>query len=109
MKIIARARNRQHVHRLVDHGAQAVRETYYSSLEITRRTLVGLGLSQSQADARINRFKRHDEQVLQAQHAIYDDEAKVMQTAQEARAELARLFESDRQDEKAAAKDVPRR
>lgn len=109
VKIIARARNRQHVHRLVDHGAQAVRETYYSSLEITRRTLVGLGLSQSQADARINRFKRHDEQVLQAQHAIYDDEAKVMQTAQEARAELARLFESDRQDEKAAAKDVPRR
>lgn len=109
VKIIARARNRQHVHRLVDHGAQAVRETYYSSLEITRRTLVGLGLSQSQADARINRFKRHDEQVLQAQHAIYDDEAKVMQTAQEARAELARLFESDRQDEKAAAKDGPRR
>lgn len=109
VKIIARARNRQHVHRLVDHGAQAVRETYYSSLEITRRTLVGLGLSQSQADARINRFKRHDEQVLQAQHAIYDDEAKVMQTAQEARAELARLFESDRQDEKASAKDTPRR
>ncbi|MET3713851.1 monovalent cation:proton antiporter-2 (CPA2) family protein [Pseudomonas sp. PvP001] len=109
VKIIARARNRQHVHRLVDHGAQAVRETYYSSLEITRRTLVGLGLSQSQADARINRFKRHDEQVLQAQHAIYDDEAKVMQTAQEARAELARLFESDRQDEKAAAKAAPRR
>lgn len=109
VKIIARARNRQHVHRLIDHGAQAVRETYYSSLEITRRTLVGLGLSQSQADARINRFKRHDEQVLQAQHAIYDDEAKVMQTAQEARAELARLFESDRQDEKAAAKDAPRR
>lgn len=109
VKIIARARNRQHVHRLVDHGAQAVRETYYSSLEITRRTLVGLGLSQSQADARINRFKRHDEQVLQAQHAIYDDEAKVMQTAQEARAELARLFESDRHDEKAAAKDAPRR
>ena len=109
VKIIARARNRQHVHRLVDHGAQAVRETYYSSLEITRRTLVGLGLSQSQADARINRFKRHDEQVLQAQHAIYDDEAKVMQTAQEARAELARLFESDRQNEKAAANSAPRR
>lgn len=102
IKIIARARNRQHVHRLVDQGAQAVRETYYSSLEITRRTLVGLGLSQSQADARISRFKRHDEQVLQAQHAIYDDEVKVMQTAQEARAELARLFESDRQDEEAA-------
>ncbi|MDY7560485.1 monovalent cation:proton antiporter-2 (CPA2) family protein [Pseudomonas sp. 10B1] len=99
MKIIARARNRQHVHRLMDVGAQAVRETFYSSLEMSRRTLVGLGLSQIQADARINRFKHHDEQVLNAQHLVYDDAAKVMQTAREARAELAKLFEADRMDE----------
>jgi glutathione-regulated potassium-efflux system protein KefB len=99
VKIIARARNRQHVHRLVDFGAEAVRETYYSSLEMSRRTLVGLGLSQSQADARIRRFKQHDEQLLKAQHLVYDDAAKVMQSAQEARAELARLFEADRREE----------
>jgi len=101
MKIIARARNRQHVHRLVDVGAQAVRETYYSSLEMSRRTLLGLGLSQAQADSRIQRFTDHDEQLLEAQHAVYDDAAKVMQTAQEARVELARLFEADQQDEEA--------
>ena len=95
MKIIARARNRQHVHRLMDLGADAVRETYYSSLEMSRRTLLGLGLSQAQADARIKLFSHHDEQVLEAQHAVYDDAAKVLQTAQEARAELARLFEAD--------------
>ncbi|BAO61884.1 MULTISPECIES: monovalent cation:proton antiporter-2 (CPA2) family protein [Pseudomonas] len=99
LKIIARARNRQHVHRLVDLGAQAVRETYYSSLEMSRRTLVGLGLSQAQADSRIQRFTQHDEQLLAAQHAVYDDAAKVLQSAQEARAELARLFEADEQDE----------
>ncbi|KAF1032727.1 MAG: Glutathione-regulated potassium-efflux system protein KefC [Pseudomonas sp.] len=99
MKIIARARNRQHVHRLVDLDASAVRETFYSSLEMSRRTLLGLGLSQAQADARINRFKTHDLQLLAAQHAVYDDAAKVMQTAQEARAELARLFEMDRLEE----------
>ncbi|RMQ43227.1 Glutathione-regulated potassium-efflux system protein [Pseudomonas cichorii] len=99
MKIIARARNRQHVHRLIDVGAQAVRETFYSSLEMSRQTLLGLGLSQAQADARISRFKRHDEQVLAAQHLVYDDEAKVLQTAREARQELAQLFEADRQDE----------
>ncbi|MEN5094403.1 monovalent cation:proton antiporter-2 (CPA2) family protein [Pseudomonas protegens] len=99
LKIIARARNRQHVHRLVDLEAQAVRETYYSSLEMSRRTLVGLGLSQAQADSRIQRFTEHDEQLLAAQHAVYDDAAKVLQTAQEARAELARLFAADEQDE----------
>jgi glutathione-regulated potassium-efflux system protein KefB len=101
IKIIARARNRQHVHRLVDLGAHAVRETFYSSLEMSRQTLIGLGLTPEQADARIKRFKHHDEQVLEAQHAIYDDAVKVKQTAQEARAELARLFESDQLEEQA--------
>ena len=95
IKIIARARNRQHVHRLVDAGAVAIRETYYSSLEMSRRALMGLGLTEAQADWRIQRFKQHDEQVLAAQYLVRDDAAKVMQTAQEARAELATLFQSD--------------
>lgn len=102
MKIIARARNRQHVHRLMDVGAHAVRETFHSSLEMSRKTLIGLGLTQAQADARIKRFKQHDEEVLEAQHAVYDDAAKVMQTAKEARVELAKLFESDQLEEESA-------
>lgn len=102
MKIIARARNRQHVHRLMDVGAHAVRETFHSSLEMSRKTLIGLGLTQAQADARIKRFKQHDEEVLEAQHAVYDDAAKVMQTAKEARVELAKLFESDQLQEESA-------
>ncbi|UVM02829.1 monovalent cation:proton antiporter-2 (CPA2) family protein [Pseudomonas laurylsulfatiphila] len=104
MKIIARARNRQHVHRLMDVDAHAVRETFFSSLEMSRQTLIGLGLTQAQADARIKRFKQHDEEVLEAQHAVYDDAVKVLQTAQEARAELARLFESDQLQEQAGKK-----
>ncbi|MBD8493034.1 cation:proton antiporter [Pseudomonas syringae] len=104
MKIIARARNRQHVHRLIDLGAHAVRETFYSSLEMSRQTLLGLGLTQAQADARIERFKCHDEQVLADQHLVYDDEAKVLQTAREARKELEQLFESDQLDEDQALK-----
>ncbi|RMS21582.1 Glutathione-regulated potassium-efflux system protein, partial [Pseudomonas coronafaciens pv. garcae] len=43
-----------------------------------------------------------DEQVLAAQHEVYDDDAKVLQTAREARADLAQLFEADRLDEEAA-------
>jgi glutathione-regulated potassium-efflux system protein KefB len=99
MKIIARARNRQHVHRLMDLDAHAVRETFYSSLEMSRLTLIGLGLTHAQAEARIKRFKHHDEQVLEAQHAVYDDAVKVMQTAQDARQELAKLFEADQLEE----------
>ncbi|WP_295481270.1 monovalent cation:proton antiporter-2 (CPA2) family protein [uncultured Pseudomonas sp.] len=95
LKVIARARNRQHVHKLVDVGAEPIRETYYSSLEMTRLTLIGLGLSEAQAADRIQRFTEHDQQVLEAQGRVRDDRAKVMQTAQEARVELQRLFESD--------------
>lgn len=95
LKVIARARNRQHVHKLMDVGAEPIRETFYSSLEMSRRTLVGLGLSGEQAADRIQRFTEHDEQVLEAQGRVRDDRAKVMQTAQEARKELERLFESD--------------
>jgi glutathione-regulated potassium-efflux system protein KefB len=99
LKIIARARNRQHVHKLIDLGADPVRETYYSSLEMSRRTLLGLGLTEAQAQTRIARFKAHDESVLRTQHRLYDDDAKIIQSNQDARAELARLFEADEERE----------
>ncbi|MCA4079147.1 NAD-binding protein, partial [Pseudomonas kurunegalensis] len=95
LKVLARARNRQHVHKLVDVGAEPIREMFYSSLEMTRRALVGLGLSDVQAADRIARFTQHDEEVLVAQGQVRDDRAKVMQTAKEARVELERLFDSD--------------
>ncbi|WP_338522142.1 monovalent cation:proton antiporter-2 (CPA2) family protein [Pseudomonas batumici] len=95
VKVLARARNRQHVHQLFDAGAEPVRETFYSSLEMTRRTLEGLGISPTQAEYRIQQFMAHDEQVLAAQRLVRDDTSKIRQTAQEARLELARLFESD--------------
>ncbi len=95
IKIIARARNRQHVHHLLDLGAQPVRETFHSSLEMGRRVMLGMGLTQEQANARIRRFQQHDEEVLEAQHLVYDDAAAVIQTAKDARAELESLFEAD--------------
>ncbi|WPC06130.1 monovalent cation:proton antiporter-2 (CPA2) family protein [Pseudomonas benzenivorans] len=95
MKIVARARNRQHVHRLLDAGALPVRETFHSSLEMSRQILIGLGLDDEQATRRIKRFQHHDEQVLEAQHRVYNDKAAVLQTAREARAELETLFDAD--------------
>jgi glutathione-regulated potassium-efflux system protein KefB len=95
MKIIARARNRQHVHRLLDAGALPIRETFHSSLEMSRQVLLGLGLDEAQANQRIKRFQQHDEEVLEAQHRVYNDKAAVLQTAREARAELETLFDAD--------------
>ncbi|MCY1397735.1 Glutathione-regulated potassium-efflux system protein KefC [compost metagenome] len=95
IKIIARARNRQHVHRLLDLGVVPIRETFHSGLEMSRQALLGLGLSEEQAAARIRRFQRHDEAVLEAQHQVYNDLSAVVQTAREARAELETLFDTD--------------
>ncbi|MCY1219029.1 Glutathione-regulated potassium-efflux system protein KefC [compost metagenome] len=101
LKVIARARNRQHVHRLLDLGAVPVRETFHSALEMSRQALLGLGLDEDQANARIRRFQRHDEEVLAAQHEVYDDAAAVIQTAREARTELEHLFDADLIEDKA--------
>jgi glutathione-regulated potassium-efflux system protein KefB len=101
IKVIARARNRQHVHRLLDLGAVPVRETFHSALEMSRQALLGLGLDEDKANARIRRFQRHDEEVLAAQHEVYDDAAAVIQTAREARTELEHLFDADLIEDKA--------
>lgn len=99
LKIIGRARNRQHVYHLLDAGASPVRELFHSSLEMSRQILVGMGLSEEQAQARIRRFRRHDEEVLMAQYKVYDDAKAVIQTAREARRELETLFEADQLEE----------
>ncbi|MNZ86570.1 Glutathione-regulated potassium-efflux system protein KefC [compost metagenome] len=104
VKVIARARNRQHVYHLLDMDAKPVRETFYSSLEMSRMILLGIGLSEEQAQARIRRFTQHDEEVLMAQYAVYDDEQAVVQTTREARADLENLFAGDQFDELGAGK-----
>lgn len=101
VKVIARARSRSHVYRLTDIGATPVRETFFSSLEMSRLTLLGLGMSEAQAESLVSRFKQHDEQVLEAQHRVHGNSEAVMQTAREARTELETLFNADSTDENA--------
>jgi glutathione-regulated potassium-efflux system protein KefB len=96
LKIYARARNRQHAFRLMDMNVDyVVRETLHSSLELAQNVLEGLGLSPAQAAVRVERFRQHDAQLLAAQHLVYDDEAKLVQSAQEALADLEQLFAAD--------------
>jgi len=101
LKIVARARNRQHVFRLMDIGVEdPVRETFYSSLEMTRHVLESLGMSAEVAQSRLERFRRHDDQVLRAQYLVYDDETALVQTTKEALHDLQQLFEADAVEER---------
>ncbi len=96
LKIVARARNRQHVFRLLDMGVDdPVRETFHSSLKMTRKTLEALGLSHELAVDRVERFRRYDEDLLQKQALVYDDETKLIQSNRDALVDLQQLFEAD--------------
>ncbi len=96
LKIIARARNRQHVYRLKDLGVdEPIRETFHSSLKMTRKTLQALGLSAEFAADRVERFRRYDEDLLNKQALLYDDKARLDQTTRDALADLQALFEAD--------------
>ncbi|MBS0515490.1 MAG: cation:proton antiporter [Proteobacteria bacterium] len=96
IKIIARARNRQHVWRLMDLSIDGiVRDTFYSSLVMAKGVLVDLGIAPEIAKARIDIFRKRDEQLLRDQHLVYDDDAALLQTSKEALVDLDRLFEAD--------------
>ena len=96
LKVVARARNRQHAYRLMDlQPHRVVRETFHSSLVMARQVLETLGFDAATAAAHIERFRQHDESLLRSQHEVYDDEAKLMQSTREALADLERLFEAD--------------
>jgi glutathione-regulated potassium-efflux system protein KefB len=97
LKIMARARNRQHALRLMDIGVRYfIRETYLSSLDLAQHTLEALGLTRADAIESIRRFDVHDKKQLQAQREFRDDEQKLIQSAQQAARELEQLFESDK-------------
>ncbi len=94
-KVLARARNRQHAWRLMDMGVEPFREVFGSSLEMGEKVLVELGLPPDVAAAHTRRFREHDEELLRRQYLIYDDEAALVQTAQDSRQDLMKLFEAD--------------
>ena len=96
LKILARARNRQHAFALMDHGVDyIIRETYGSSLELAEAVLTSLGDAPAAARAAVRKFRQHDEKTLGEQYAIKEDEVKFMAAARESAQQLEKLFETD--------------
>jgi glutathione-regulated potassium-efflux system protein KefB len=107
--VFARARNRNHAHRLLDLGVTNIqRETFLSAIESTRQVLVGLGFSPRQADRAVSTFQSHDERRLKEDYAVYSDMEKMQAKARSDAATLERLFAEDVAEEarQAAQKDV---
>ena len=94
--IYARAHNRLHCYKLMDLKVEVLcRDTFFSSLNLARVILRGLGVPLHEAERTVNMFREHDEMLLKRQHAIYHDERALIESALKSREELQGLFESD--------------
>ena len=96
LPIYARARDRIHVHRLMDLGVTIIeRETFLSALELTRRLLRGLGFGAAEVKRLTDTFKRHDGKRLFDDYNYYTDTEKMRANALTAAVELEELFSRD--------------
>jgi voltage-gated potassium channel Kch len=96
LKIMARARNRNHAYLLMDRGVDGlVRDTFHSSLKLAEESLMALGIPPDDAARSVALFRTQDEQNLVDTHAIYRDEKQLIQSTQQATEELMALFEAD--------------
>ena len=96
LRILARARNRQHAYALMDLGIRhVVRDTYYSSLELTRQALTELGHEPDQATRIVETFRDHDIRRLHAQREVHKDLDRMAAENLQWTRELEALFEED--------------
>ena len=96
VQIYARARNRHHAHLLRELGVKlSVRETLYSSLELTKSVMEGLGLPAHETREALERFRRYDHELLDRQYAVFHDEKQLLQTTRQVAQELEHLLSED--------------
>lgn len=96
LPIYARARNRRHVHELMDIGINVIhRETFGSSLDLTRDLLVGLGVPKERALSTLEIFREMDEKRLKLDYAHFTDEEKLRERALASSDELEKLLDQD--------------
>ena len=94
LKIYARARNRQHALELMDMEVDYVmRETWLSSLELSREALRAIGVRRP--EKRVEQFRLHDEAALEEQVEHKDDLEQMVKIGRRSRQQLEALFADD--------------
>jgi voltage-gated potassium channel Kch len=96
LRIVARARNRQHAWALLGAGVETViRENFAGSLEAAQITLEQLGFSHDDATAVVTRFAAYDEAMIRKTVGMKDDEKALIESSKKYAAELERIFNDD--------------
>jgi glutathione-regulated potassium-efflux system protein KefB len=96
LPIYARARNRQHVYRLMDLGITPIeRETFRSAVALSKSLLRGLGMREAETRRLVDVFQEHDERWLRDSYQDASDVEKLQARARKFTEELEELFKRD--------------
>jgi voltage-gated potassium channel Kch len=99
LPIYARARDRRHIHQLMDEGIRIMRrETFLSALDLTREVLRGLGLPEREVRYTADTFQAMDRRRLYEDYKHYTDLDKMRERAQSHAQELEELFSKDAEE-----------
>ena len=99
MKILARARDRNHAYQLMAVGVDVIqRETFESALQLGRQVLVMLGYHPYAARQQAMAFARHDNEVLEEGFKVHEDESSLLSLLRLSSSELEELFESEQRE-----------
>jgi glutathione-regulated potassium-efflux system protein KefB len=102
--IYARARDRRHIHQLMDEGIKVMRrETFLSSLDLTREVLRGLGMPEREVRYTVDTFQAMDRRRLYEDYKHYTDVDKLQARARSYGQELEELFAKDAAERAEAA------
>jgi voltage-gated potassium channel Kch len=99
LKILARARDRNHAFQLITAGADIIRrETFDAALRLGREALELLGSRPDDARRNAETFAEHDTNMLLEGLEFQTDEASMIALARRSRDELEQIFRADRRD-----------
>ncbi|HSH86972.1 MAG TPA: monovalent cation:proton antiporter-2 (CPA2) family protein [Methylophilus sp.] len=91
--IVARARSRTDAFDLRELELNPIRETFYSSLEAARQSLLAIGESVSTAEKIVRQFEKHDLDQLEATLKIRHDRKAISSLMEQGRQDLKTLLE----------------
>jgi monovalent cation:proton antiporter-2 (CPA2) family protein len=95
LKLLVRAHSRTDAYEYAEMGVPAVRETFGSALDAAEAALRALDYGPAAAKRVIERFRRHDEEMLLAQASVREQEKQLLALNQQGRLDLERLLSNE--------------
>ncbi len=96
LKIFARARNRGHVFDLMDLKVPFIkREVIDSSVYFAGDLLVEMGMDKNKVDILIEKFKTHDQIMMEEQFKVRDDDKRLVSVSRQGVDQLSKVLSED--------------